>query len=36
MLFSKVYKIMVIKVTFIGFRGAIDPIAPGHWVTSDL
>jgi len=28
MLFSELYKIMVKKVTFAGFRGAIAPIAP--------
>jgi len=28
MLFSELFKIMVKKVTFIGFRGAIAPIAP--------
>ena len=28
MLFSELYKIMVKKVTFVGFRGAIAPIAP--------
>ena len=28
MLFSELYKIMVNKVTFVGFGGAIAPIAP--------
>jgi len=28
MLFSELYKIMVKKVTFVGFRGVIAPIAP--------
>jgi len=28
MLFSELYKIMVKKVTFTGFRGVIEPIAP--------
>ena len=28
MLFSELYKIMVNKVTFVGFRGAIAPVAP--------
>ena len=28
MLFSELYKIMVDKFTFLGFRGAIAPIAP--------
>jgi len=28
MLFFELYKIMVNKVTFEGFRGAIAPIAP--------
>jgi len=27
MLFSELYKILVKKVTFLGFRGAIAPIA---------
>jgi len=31
MLFSKLYKIMVNKVTFVRFRGAIAPIAP-PWI----
>ena len=31
MLFSKLYKTMVKKVTFVGFKGAIAPIAP-HWI----
>jgi len=31
MIFTELYKIMVNKVTFVGFRGgAIDPIAPLH------
>jgi len=28
MLFFELYKIMVKKVTFVGFRGAIAPTAP--------
>ena len=28
LLFSELYKIMVNEVTFVGFRGAIAPIAP--------
>jgi len=28
MLFPELYKIMVIKVTLLGFRGSIAPIAP--------
>jgi len=31
MLFFKLHKIMVSKVTFVGFRGAIAPIAP-PWI----
>jgi len=28
MLFTELYKIMVNKLTFVGFRGLIAPIAP--------
>ena len=31
MLFSELYKMMEKKVTFVGFRGAIAPIAP-PWI----
>jgi len=31
MLFSELYKFMVNKATFVGFRGTIDPIDP-PWI----